>query len=578
MGKLGKVLNLRDRGTNDTVDGELRSLKGRDFIVIPVVALVEGVRHAGNAAHPELVPARAFGRYVGTWNGRPVVVDHPVNAEGYAIMAHDVEVLERSYLGEIMNAHIDDGKLLVEVWLDTEAIKVCSSDLVAEMWKRLTKGEVVEVSVGAIVETIEKEGKYLGKKYKGEWDRVYPDHLAFLSGNQIGACSIEDGCGTFRVQSVCNVRLSEKLRMAVRGKMKTVGSRALDGSDCSCTKPTEAETAKRVQLHSPMVSALFGRQTFDQDRRAVLSKALTKKYKGMYPGVVGFNDEVVIFAMWDKEASDYTLYKLDYESSDDDKVTLADADASEVMLQVKAVALSEDGEVEEELAADDDHADGDDGSAEETEDDDNEEEDEDMPKPVTFGKAKKATASKPPKPSNDETRHAAAAEALEPFETLAELREAIVDHPVIKQFDGVLEVAESWKKQCVTTILSTKFGKKTFKNEAGLADMSFKDLNVLATNLMEEEVGVGEGEGEEGEPGVEEEAPTGLTLYNPIHARFKGKGKQQNYSAAAGAPVQQKSKSGANGFAPEPPDVFKSLVGRGRGSRGDDDDGDDARE
>jgi hypothetical protein len=219
------------RTLRSPVEGESRTLCNKDYVVISVVALVQGVRHAGGSPSPELVLAEAFGRHVETWNGRPLVVNHPVNAKGQAVLASSPDILESSYLGTLMGAKVEDGKLIVEAWLDVGAVEASESDSVIDMWKRLVSGETVEVSVGAIVYTKRGDGEFEGKKYSGSWDIVIPDHLAFLDGGQIGACSVEDGCGTFRTHSVGSVRLSNGVREKMRGALKTVSSHELYSPD-----------------------------------------------------------------------------------------------------------------------------------------------------------------------------------------------------------------------------------------------------------------------------------------------------------------------------------------------------------
>jgi hypothetical protein len=193
-------------------------IRGREYVIIPVVALVEGVRHPHGAPHPELILADSFGRYPDTWDGRPVVVNHPVDAEGRPCMASQPHILEEVFLGYMFDSRIEDGKLKVNAYLDLAAIEAAESDLVKNMWQRLLDGEIIEVSVGAIVEIIAQTGTYGSTKYSGKWDTVIPDHLAFLSDAE-GACSIEDGCGTFRTQSSGKIQLNERFRtMAKAGK------------------------------------------------------------------------------------------------------------------------------------------------------------------------------------------------------------------------------------------------------------------------------------------------------------------------------------------------------------------------
>lgn len=343
------------------------SIRGRDYAVVPVVALVEGVRHPSGAPYPELVLADSFGRHVQTWNGRPVVVDHPTDAKGQPILASSPDVLENVYLGTMFDASLEDGKLKVNAYLDLTAIGEATDERVVAMWDRLMAGEVVEVSVGAIVYTEDVSGKYKGKQFRGKWSIVIPDHLAFLSEGTIGACSVEDGCGAFRIQSMGSIQLSEGIRMAAKqrggtvrtmatkdsaalgdgGTLKTV--RPLSGAaagGCGCgggvgassaaaaTGDAEAETEDdtEVRASDDQLSALseafgrmlFGESTYDGDRRAILSRALSDTLKpGSYPYVVAYSDVSVVYVAYDGVSGKDKLFEMGYTSDANDVVTLS---------------------------------------------------------------------------------------------------------------------------------------------------------------------------------------------------------------------------------------------------------------
>ena len=75
--------------------GSLRTntLYGKDQLIVPVVALVEGVLQAMNAATPELALAEEFGKFPAGWNGRPVVMNHPI-IDKNPVSANSPSVLE----------------------------------------------------------------------------------------------------------------------------------------------------------------------------------------------------------------------------------------------------------------------------------------------------------------------------------------------------------------------------------------------------------------------------------------------------------------------------------------------------
>lgn len=174
--------------------GKVRTAKhdGRDHLVVPIVALMEGVIWPVNAETPELVRAAELSAAPQTWNGRPVVANHPFNGRTQ-VSANTPEVLASRAFGTIFNAEYKDGKLLMDLYLDPEKAKVVGDDALAILQK-VEKDEPVEVSVGCYVTTLAEEGSHNGRPYKAVWQRIMPDHLAMLSKG-VGACSNAMGCG-----------------------------------------------------------------------------------------------------------------------------------------------------------------------------------------------------------------------------------------------------------------------------------------------------------------------------------------------------------------------------------------------
>lgn len=331
-----------------TVDGvvDTQQLNGKTYLVVPVVAIVEGVLHAGNAKFPELAPATAFGKLPDTWNGRPVVVDHPLSETGQAISASRPEVLEQYYLGQIMNANLDDKKLRVQAWIDLDA-NSDRADAVTTMLTRIAAQEVIEVSIGAYVFTHEASGTYNGKDYQAVWDMVIPDHLAFLSA-QIGACSIEDGCGAFRTDS------RREYSPAALHIMKHYEDNSMT---CKChetvTKPATDNGNEDTAIEVPVTTSehdivgtlariCLANGLYDKDVRALLSNALREE--GSYNYLITFSDSHMVYETY--EGGDYVFYQRSYSIDADNKVTLG-ADGVKVLFQTKVVALSASEQTED---------------------------------------------------------------------------------------------------------------------------------------------------------------------------------------------------------------------------------------
>lgn len=178
------------------------SYDNRDYIVVPVIALMEGVIHAVNAATPEFVPITSLAAAPSGWDGRPVVLRHPTK-NGVQISANDPAILEAQGLGSIFKTCIKGKKLCLEAWIDpAKAEKIGAG----KMLERIKNGEQIEVSVGAFVTTLESPGEHNGKKYRAQWKEITPDHLAFLPEG-VGACSLSMGCGAHRAAALNTTHL-----------------------------------------------------------------------------------------------------------------------------------------------------------------------------------------------------------------------------------------------------------------------------------------------------------------------------------------------------------------------------------
>jgi len=173
------------------------TFEGRTHTVVPVVALVEGVLHPSNAPRPELALASEFAPFPEGWNGRPVVLDHPVR-NGLKVSANSPDVLEEEAFGSLFNSRLEGKKLLSEIWIDHERVEKLDRPEINAAIERLKSGEIVEVSTGLFTHVEPTAGRYNGEEFFGIWRDVVPDHLAILPEGKRGACSAEDGCGAPR--------------------------------------------------------------------------------------------------------------------------------------------------------------------------------------------------------------------------------------------------------------------------------------------------------------------------------------------------------------------------------------------
>lgn len=170
--------------------------QSREHLVVPVVALVEGIVSPSNGSGPELVLASELARAVNGWAGRPVVMNHPQQG-GVMISANLPHVLERQSFGQVFSPRVDSGKLLLEAWLDLAAATRVGSEA-TDVIHRLRTGQTVEVSVGVFMTLERTSGTHQGKQHVGVWRDITPDHLAMLPAGVRGACDLQMGCGAPR--------------------------------------------------------------------------------------------------------------------------------------------------------------------------------------------------------------------------------------------------------------------------------------------------------------------------------------------------------------------------------------------
>ena len=178
----------------NTAEIRMAQFQGREHIVAPVVMLKVGVIWPSNSPMPELVTLESFARSPGAWNNEPVLWDHPPESAGMP------GIMEQMAFGNVFNAHVDEDRLMAEVWLDPLRAMELGGHAQRSV-ERILAGEMQEVSVGAFVEYLMKAGTFDGKKYGRSWLRAFPDHLALLPETDTGACSNEMGCGVPRAAS-----------------------------------------------------------------------------------------------------------------------------------------------------------------------------------------------------------------------------------------------------------------------------------------------------------------------------------------------------------------------------------------
>lgn len=167
--------------------------EGREYLVVPVTMMVEGV-HSGSSG-PVLHYREELEKSIPEWEGRPVTVNHPI-AEGVYVSASDSRVIEKYIVGMVKRVRIDNNMLKGEAWLDVQKLAALSPLALQEIQLNKT----IEVSIGVFAEEELEAGVFNNEEYNKIARNLTPDHLALLPEG-IGACSITDGCG-IRVNSL----------------------------------------------------------------------------------------------------------------------------------------------------------------------------------------------------------------------------------------------------------------------------------------------------------------------------------------------------------------------------------------
>ncbi len=169
------------------------SMEGRDYTVVPMVMMKEGVLNG--SLGPLFYPADEISKLPIIWNHKPVVVYHP-QINGSGVSACSPDVLTAQKIGVIMNTHYDEASktLKAEAWIEESRCKKVDK----RVWNAIEKESMMELSTGLFTENEPVEnGKHGDKPYSYIARNYKPDHLAVLP-DQVGACSVKDGAGFVR--------------------------------------------------------------------------------------------------------------------------------------------------------------------------------------------------------------------------------------------------------------------------------------------------------------------------------------------------------------------------------------------
>jgi hypothetical protein len=181
-------------------------------IIIPVVMMVEGVHKGSQGALYHSIDE--LGKFPASWNGIPIVINHP-EVDGIYTSANSPEIIEERTVGRVYNTNVDNNKLIAEAWLDEDKLNDVSPDILSA----INDNKIVEVSIGVFNDVEETEGDWNGEHYDKIAHNHRPDHLALLT-DCAGACSVKDGCGLGANQKDKDIQDKE----IESGKVKSIDS------------------------------------------------------------------------------------------------------------------------------------------------------------------------------------------------------------------------------------------------------------------------------------------------------------------------------------------------------------------
>lgn len=170
--------------------------EGREYLVAPATLIVSGVL-AGSKGRLYYPPSEV-NRSTESWNQIPITVYHPQDpVTGLHLSANDDGVIDRQGVGFIEGSKSikkgDYGRgTRGNLWFDVEKTRKVNRQVLSN----LEAGIPLELSTGLFTDNEEHGGQWRGREYDYVARNYRPDHLAILP-DQVGACSLNDGCGVF---------------------------------------------------------------------------------------------------------------------------------------------------------------------------------------------------------------------------------------------------------------------------------------------------------------------------------------------------------------------------------------------
>jgi hypothetical protein len=284
--------NVKGRRASVTLQANVQSslvreeeYDGRSMIVAPVIMATECVMNG------LLYPANELSKFPQSWNGRPVVINHPMK-KGKPVSANSRKVLDEYKTGLLFNTKWSKKHgLMAEAWIEKDVCETKNETLLTN----IEEENPVEVSTGMFVEVLEQEGTFGNKFYSGVATNIRPDHLALLPDDK-GACSWEDGAGIPRI----NHR---------KGMMKV---KSIKLNKCAVRLCNATGLQVNEMSHSDLRQALGAK-----------IKEQVDELSNKSVWIVDVFDKYLVYEAYGEGVTE--LYKIGYTVSEDDQVTVVGA-------------------------------------------------------------------------------------------------------------------------------------------------------------------------------------------------------------------------------------------------------------
>lgn len=235
-------------------------LDGREYLVAPLSMIVPGVLDGSKGAL--YYPEDEVKTNPDAWNGMPIVVYHPTDESGRHISARQPNVIARSGIGTVYGA-VFNGKLVAEGWFDVERVARFDRTMADgnRILPRLRRGSPIELSTGLFTknEPAPTGATFNGRAYSFVARGYKPDHLAVLP-DQVGACSVRDGCGVLvnlgttrnkftktQVLNWCNQHGGDTCKIRTAHKRKLLKSKKPAPSGADNTPVKDKSTGKTYE-------------------------------------------------------------------------------------------------------------------------------------------------------------------------------------------------------------------------------------------------------------------------------------------------------------------------------------------